>query len=368
MSMNVFRIRLLIGILPGIGGIIFMHQLNAESPTNSRSRSHTETNREIARRAALARGERGPAITATDLEARERFLEVERFARLPGDRQERELRGFYRKWAPFYMNSMYEGILSSCPGDILNRSTSGFIGGDVKAVWARQLADAANTLTAEEVADILENRLWLDVAGRARTVQLLKQCPEALAALIAEDLASNDLLAVKRACAVIGDFRLRQFTDKVLALYLADTPLSQPARTALVWLGDPATVRPLIQQIDKDPKSIARHAGLFQGPLAGCAAEPTLVNLLDSPDADLRYHAAYALYECRDAALAKPIAKLAKETEPRLQIAALKLAMRLPDDAFATIRSDLVPLISSKDDGVRLEAITCFAKRKDRKH
>jgi HEAT repeat protein len=151
----------------------------------------------------------------------------------------------------------------------------------------------------------------------------------------------------------------------VLALYLADTPLSQPAHAALVWLADPAIVRPLLEQIEKDPKRIVRHAGLFQGPLAGRPAEPILVKLLDSPDAGVRYPAAYAVFECNDATLAQPIARFAKEADPRLRSAARTLAMHLADDAFASIRSDLAPLLSSEDNRLCLEAITCFAKRKD---
>jgi HEAT repeat protein len=89
------------------------------------------------------------------------------------------------------------------------------------------------------------------------------------------------------------------------------------------------------------------------------------VKLLDSPDAEVRYHAASALSECRDASLAKPIARLAGDADPRLQSAALRLAMRLPDDAFASIHDDLAPLLGAKDEAVCLEAITCFARRKD---
>jgi hypothetical protein len=57
---------------------------------------------------------------------------------------------------------------------------------------------------------------------------------------------------------------------------------------------------------------------------------------------------------------------LAKDAEPRVQRIALVLAMRLPEAAFAGIRDDLVPLLDAKDDSVSLEAMTCFAKRKDR--
>jgi hypothetical protein len=348
-----------------MGSGAFLGPLRAESPPASPPGAKAAAEREAAARAAAARGERPVAPTPTDLAARERFLTIERFARLPDDQQGKGLPEFYRQFAPYFLNSIIEGILSSYPNDILDPRAGGYPGGEAKARWAAQLAGAAATLTPEEVADKLAIRLWLDVAGRARTIQLLKQHPDALASLVAEDLASQNLAAVKRACTAISDLRLRQFTDKVLALYLADTPLSAPAQTALIWLGDPAIVRPLLEEVEKNPKSLARHAGLFQGPLAGQPAEPSLLKLLDSPDPDLRYHAAYALSECRDAALAKPVAKLAKETELRLRSAALTLALRLPNEAFAGIHDDLTPLISAPEESLQLEAITCFSRRKD---
>jgi hypothetical protein len=343
------------------GSGLWVSPLRAGDPTSSPA----SADREAARRTALAHGEPALAPTPTDLAARERFLAVERFARLTDEQRAKGFAEFYRTQVPFFLNSIIEGILSSYPVNILDRRASGFPGGDAKARWAEQLTAAAATLTPEEVADKLGIRLWLDVAGRARTVQLLKEHPDALSALVTEDLGSQDLSAVKRACTAISDLRLRQFTGKLMTLYLADTPLSPPTQTALVWLADPAIVRPLLAEIEKDHKRIVRHAGLFQGPLAGRPAEPALVKLLDSPDADIRYHAAYALYECRDAALVKPIARFAKETDPRLQSAALTLARRLPDDAFAGIRDELAPLLSSTDERLSLEAVTCFAGHKD---
>lgn len=303
--------------------------------------------------------------TASDAEARKRFLEVERFARLPLAQQEKALPDFYRDTAPYFLNSILTGILSSYPDNILDRRTYAHPGGDANERWAGQLAAAAADLTPEQVADKLESRLWLDVAARARTRQVLMDNPGPLARLIDEDLAAKDLKGIQRACTAISDLHLRQFTDKVLALYLADNTFSKPAYTALVWLADPATVRPLLDEVQKNPKSLAAHAGLFQGPLAGKPAEPALVKFLDSPDEDLRYHAAYALYECRDDSLAPAIAKLARASELRLQSAALYLAIRLSDEAFRKIRSDLVPLLSAKDEKLRLEALTTFTRHKD---
>ena len=45
--------------------------------------------------------------------------------------------------------------------------------------------------------------------------------------------------------------------------------------------------------------------------------------------------------------------------------ASARLAMRLPDDAFKSVRTDLAPLLASKTPAVQLAAMTCFARRKD---
>ena len=301
-----------------------------------------------------------------DAEARARFLNVERFARLPKDEQTRQFTEFYRNLAPFYMNEVIEGILSSYPAKLLDRQGGQFAPGEkVHESWAAQLDHASATLSPEEVADKLESRLWLDVAGRTRAHQVCDRHRQLLHGLIQQDLDVHELPAIQRACLMISDLRLRQFTTNLLELYLANTPTAEPACTALVWLADPMTLRPLLKEIEKDQNSIKRHAGLFQGPLSGEPAPPLLVKLLDSPDPDLRYHAAFALSECQDAALAGPTAKLAQEKEARLQSVALALASRLPDGGFAQTRPALVPLLQSPDPTIRLQAITCFAKRKD---
>jgi hypothetical protein len=231
------------------------------------------------------RGETG-ASTPADAAARMRFLEIERFARLPDDQQAKAFAAFYRDTAPRHLNSVVLMILSSAPADILDRQQRLFLGGDPNERWAQQLQIAATTLTPEQVADKLGTRLWLDIGSYVRTRQTLQQRPEALATLVKQDLEAKEFPAVERACRAIRELHLTQFTDKLLALYLSDTPLSKPTHTALIWLKDPVILRPLLEDIEKDPKTLARHAGLLQGLLAGKAAEPLLLKLLDSPDAE----------------------------------------------------------------------------------
>lgn len=324
-----------------------------------------ETAPEARARPALAQSRPPSAPTQRDLDARASFLEVERFARLPQAEQVQQFSAFYRTIAPSHISSVALMILSSFPADLLNRETHVFDPNNYQTHWDQQLQDATAKLTPEQVADNLAISLWLKVASHIRTRALLTKHVDALAVLVKQDLTANDLATVERGCTVIAELRLLQFTPQMLALYLADTPLSKPAYTALVWLRDPATVALLLAEIQKDPKTIIRHAGLFHGPLSDRPAEPQLVKLLDSADPDIRHGAAYALYQCTDATLAQPIAKLATDADPRLPTDSLFLAQRLPGEAFVTIRADLAPLLSSPDQDVRLTAITCFAKHKD---
>jgi hypothetical protein len=321
-----------------------------------------EARRRLAAGLGPAAGVR-PARPA-DAEARERFLAVERIARLPAAEQARELARFYRELAPRCMNPVFEDYLSSAPTNILDRrSANGFSGNT--ALWAKQLADAASNLTAEQVANKLQDALWLNVASRARAIQVLKANAKATEALIQEDLKSGQKLLVQRAGSVILSLNLKMFNDQLLAMFLADGELAEPSRLVLLWAHDPAIVQPLLARVERDPKFLARCAGLFQGLLYRKPAEPILLKLLDSPDVEVRYHAGYALYECRDPKLAAPAVRFAKEKEPRFRIVAAYLASNLPAESFAAVRYDLMLLLNDGDESVQIEALRCFAQQKD---
>jgi HEAT repeat protein len=301
----------------------------------------------------------------SDAQAWARFLEVERFARLPADRQARELTAFYRNTAWHHLNPFVLAILSTTPAEVLNRDRGGFPGGDPCARWAAQIQDAAATLTPEQVADKLGTRLWLDIGSYVRTRQVLQQHSGVLAGLAQQDLDAKDPAAVERACQFIGTLTLIQFTQRLLTLYLPDTPLSKPAHDALMQLKDPAILRPLLDSIEKNPKAVVRHAGLLQELLWARPADPLLLKLLDSPDGQVRYHAGVAVYECRDARLGGPAASFARDPDPRLRAMAGYLASNLPAEAFAAARPRLLPLLSDADPSVRLNAVRAFAVQKD---
>jgi hypothetical protein len=148
-------------------------------------------------------------------------------------------------------------------------------------------------------------------------------------------------------------------------MFQAEDETSEPAGMALLFMRDPAIVQPLLSRVEKDPKFLARCAGHLQGPLWRKPAEPLLLKLLDSPDAEVRYHAGLAVYECRDPKLAAPVVRFAREKEPRFRGMAAYLASNLPADAFTAVRKDLAPLLNDPDEAVRLGALRCFAQQKD---
>ena len=297
---------------------------------------------------------------------RERFLAVERFARLTKEEQAAHLPNFYTQLPTRSLNMIVEGILSSYPHDILNRyQTNDAYDGNTD-LWARQLADAASSMTAEQVADNLEGRLWLDVATRARALWVFKQHTEMVGALISKDLDSGDPLAVERAAGVIQALKLTDFSGRLLKIWMnGDQEETSPIWSALLFMDHSGNLASLLEQVEEDPQFLIRSSGLFQGPLYGTSAEPLLLDLLDDSDPEIRYAAAYALMECVDGRLAQPDAKLANEPESRFRFIAAHQIPKLPTAAFESVRDQLLPLLYDPDGYVRFYALLGFGKRKD---
>jgi hypothetical protein len=298
--------------------------------------------------------------------ARAKFLEVERFARLPSGDQLKGFTAFYKAVAPAHTGEPGGMMLMSyVPENILDRGNRAAAAGNSQDRWAAQLQTAPATQTAEEVADKLGPSVWLLEAAHLRTLQALKQHPEALAVLVKQDLDATDPAAFERGCIMAGQLDLKEFSWKLVEIYLADTARSKAANMALQRLRDPEIVAPLVADIEKNPRHVRQHYELLAGAQWHQPANPTLVKLLDSPDAEIPLYAAYSIYECRDASLAKPLAKLAKDGDPRLVVAALYMAGHLDDSAFAGVRGDFASLLSSDDQKLKVDAIECFAKHKD---
>ncbi|HEX7619460.1 MAG TPA: HEAT repeat domain-containing protein [Verrucomicrobiae bacterium] len=339
---------------------------NAESAARIAIAAAAGVSRELAA-ATPSNNPASPALSEafTSPDARQRFLAVEQFARLPEAEQAERLPDFYTQLPTRSLSMWIEGILSSSPHNILDRYQKGDAYDGNTGRWALQLADAAPAMTAEQVADNLKDRMWLDIAARARALWVLKQHPNITSNLIAADLELRNTNAVQRATATILALELKTFTPRLLTIWMANDELSESVWATLLFLRDPALVKPLLERVKQDPKFLIRCAGLFQGTFYDQPADPVLLKLLDSPDPEIRYQAAYALEECRDSRLAEPAVRLAGDTNSEPRFVAAHIVARLPEASFKEVRSGLLPLLSDKDEHVRYYALLSFGQRKD---
>ena len=289
------------------------------------------------------------------------FWAIERIARSSDEQQAKQLARLYRELSPAYMNWFVEGILSSHPRNILQPKSGPYDGNTQR--WGKQLADAASTMTSEQVADQLGN--WLGIAARARAVYVFQRHPKATAALIAADLDSLERPAVDRAAQAILALNLRSFTPRLVELFIEHEELSEPLYRALIFANVPEIALPLMEQVKKDPRFLIRCSGILQGPLNGKPADPTLLGLLNSQDAEMKFAAATALVECRDDKLAAPIVQLASDDEARFRQVAAEMAVKLPNKKFQTIRASLLPLLKDANGFVKMAALRCFSQQHD---
>ncbi len=324
----------------------------------------TEKNTEQTVRERIAKG--FPRMARPmDSDARQRFLEIERIARLPMDEQAKELPRLYKDLAPRYMNMLVEGLISSYRANILDNTKFDGPGGDHTTRWAQQLADAASEMTPEEVVGKLGHGLWQNTASRARAIQVFKKHADATAALISADLKAEKQEAAERAAQTIQSVGLLGFSDALLDALLRDDETSEPARRALIFMRGAPVKQRLLEEVKKDPQSLIRFAGLFQSPLHRKPAEPMLLELLNSPDAEIRYAAVYAVYECSDPKLAQFTVRFAVDKDKRFRVGAAQFALNLPKSSFLAVREQLLPLLADEDEEVRKVALKAFVQQKD---
>jgi len=300
-----------------------------------------------------------------DPDVREKFLEIERIARLPEAEQAEEIPRLYRELAPRYMSPVIEMILSSYRENILDKGNYGSPGGDHHTAWAQQMTEAESELTPEEVADKMDGGLWLNVAARVRAIQILKEHEELTAELIEADLDSGGEPELGRACGTIGSLQIKTFTDRLLSLYMENDGECDHARNTLMFLGDDSIIDPLMERMKAEPEFLTQCAGFFQSSQWREPADPLFLTLLDSSDQEIRYAAVRAVYECSDPLLADHIVKMAGEEDVRMRSAAAYLGGNLPTESFTDVRDNMLPLLSDEDESIRIDAIVCFSHQED---
>lgn len=296
------------------------------------------------------------------------FIEIEQIARLPEKQREAQIAKLYGELAPAFASPLVEGIISSFPADLFQRGGFRAPGNDSMAAYAQQLDIAAASMSPQEMADAIREAhggIILKLAAKVRCVQALERHRTLVVKLIDQDLGSDDAAALRRACATIHTLGLKDFNERLLKMYLADGKFAAEARSAITWLNDADMAEALIADIAKDPAALRRHHGLLNGMLWGHEADPRLVKLLDSPEADHRYWAALAIQDCTDAALAPNVKTLLGDKDARVKKSAAHMAGRLPKPAFKTVRAELLKLLADDDVELRVEAARAFAEHKD---
>ena len=298
-----------------------------------------------------------------DGDARSKFLKIEHIARLPDEQQANQLSRLYRELSPPYMNPFVEAILSTNPRNILQRESGRFDGNTNR--WANQLADVTSTMTPEQVADQLKDGLWLNVAARARAIYVFQRHPNATAALIKSDLDTLTRSAIDRAAQAILTLKLREFTPQLVTLFIENEEFSEPIYRVLLFTGDLASAPLLLEQVKKDFSFLIRCNGVLRTALNGKPADPTLLYLLNSRNAEIKFAAASALAGCLDSNLVMPTTQLAVDREARFRLIAMEMASSMSDADFQTVRANLLPLLDDEDDAVKMAALRCFSQKHD---
>ena len=324
------------------------------------------TEKESAAHDKLNSGKAEPSVRTghpKDADAREQFLAIERIARLSAQEQAKQLPHLYRDLAPRYVIHGEVSIISSYRQNILDSKNMGFP--DAGDTYSQQLDKAAGKKSPEEVADAIGSIMWLDVAANERVLWVFGRHAKAVDKLLEVDLDSGEKSSVKRAACAIRALKRTSFSEKLLQIYLADDETSDGVWGPLLSMNRPHLIEPLLLKVEKDPRLLIRCAGLFQGPLYHKPTNPMLLKLVSSADEEISYHAASALYECKDSKLAPLAAKFAKNPAPRFRVTAAHWASNMEADDFKSIRKELLPLLADRDEKVQSAARECFKQQKD---
>ncbi len=305
-------------------------------------------------------------------EQRALFVEVERIARLPSADQTAHIPHLYHDLVPALVNRYYPA--ASVPNH-------------------RWLFRDAATLSPEALADQLAgehgNYPLLYEASRLRCLDLLTEHQQHVKPLVKADLESGNARAVLRALGLLDKLRWTEFVDGVIAVFqqanrheLVETEppvddnrpwltdVAKPTNegvAALVpyvlrELNDPKAIRVLL---DADPHPPVTYFEILRHLCRGRLEDPGLLKLLESPDPEVRWRAAYALEESGDPALLPFVERLTSDPDARVRQAAVEMGRSLPEPAATTIWPRLVALHNDSDRMVRFHVAMMFGSKGD---
>jgi HEAT repeat protein len=294
---------------------------------------------------AASVGQAAPGTEAKD-EERELYVEVEAFARLDEQAQRQELGWLYRVLLPRIRE--------------LDRNA-------LRAPQPSTYPANPKEHTPEELADLIlsdkHGRTWLIRQARATATSILAGHREQLKPLLKEDLRGHDEENALHALVIIGELRLHDLFDEVLAVFESERPASERAAWTLRDLRDLKAIPHLIR---RSPRLDFPTFELLKDLQRDNRADPTLVEMLNSNDSTLRERAAYALCQSGDPSLIPSIQKLVHDKSKKVRLHVAWMAFHLKPEVFPAVRAAMVQLLSDSDFETRYFVASCFAARKDK--
>jgi hypothetical protein len=307
-----------------------------------------------------------------DPETRTMFVAIENIARAAPELRAALIPNLYRQVINRQMlGPNVERGLMSLPRNVMSRDNVWLQpGDDIAKLYNEQLdQQAAAGRAPGEVADQIVasyHAQMLEIASRRRAMHVMFKHYDLLQPLLAADFASGEAEAIKRALSLVGAMELTDFAPQAVKLLMDEGPLSSYASQTLnQFKPDPALIRPILDELAKNPGAARRYQSAIRSMLAGKAPDAAVLRLLDSPDADVRSAAAGALEWMDRAASLEVIPKLIADADERVRLVGLELSFRLPDDSFAKVRPLVLASLTAPGIRQRCRAAYGLAGKRD---
>jgi hypothetical protein len=227
-----------------------------------------------------------------------------------------------------------------------------------------QFLKIPENLSTNELANwfLKEHRLsQFMIYTRNRGFNLLRENIQETKRLIKIDLLSATDKERERALMYIGEFKLSEFNEDVLDIFLHSTELESKAAYTMRDLQMYDGIKFLVSK----PENPTKYFEILRTLQKNKKAHESILVLLDSPDSEIRWKSAYALAESGDEVLIPYVKKLIKDHNSEVRKRAAYMGFFLKDGAYKKVYGDLVKLLSDRDRSVRIEVVCMFSWNKD---
>lgn len=269
------------------------------------------------------------------------FLFVEKIARSSPAQQANNIPFLYR----MYFELDYRMKSSRPFGDSFPLSRAEYLRLTPEEIAAKSGSDALKEYTEQ------------------RALELMRNHPTLVYPLIKKDLGSTDKKNLLRALIVARSLRSKEYFEPVLALFQSakDNDIVEHAACTLEFIDDPRAIAPMLRR--RQNCYFFEHLRILQKSRTPSQA---LLQLLSSPNADVRWKAVCALAESGDSSLVPYVNKLLQDPDKRVRVEAVNMAANLKAGEFPHVRPSLVKLLSDPAMDVRFYVATLLADRKDK--